>query len=79
MELITKDNDKMDAEFMRYSIDTMNKMKLVAGDPAKGERIGYLDRARLEEQAATLLSTGLLKEPMPVDKFVSFDFTPPKL
>ncbi len=78
MALITKDNDKMDADFMRYSIDTMNKLKLVAGDPAKGEGIGRLDRQRLEEQGAMLLSTGLLKEPMPVDKFVLFDFPPPE-
>jgi NitT/TauT family transport system substrate-binding protein len=78
MALITKDNEKMYADFMQYSIDTMNRLKLVSGDPANGEGIGRLDRKRLEEQAAVLLSTGLLKEPMAVEKFVSFDFPPPQ-
>lgn len=78
MALITKDNKKMDADFMRFSIDTMNKLKLVSGDPARGEGIGRLDRKRLEEQAAVLYSTGLLKEPMAVERFISFDFPPPE-
>ena len=79
MALITKDNDKMDADFMRYSIATMNELKLVAGDPTKGEGIGRLNRQRLEEQGTLLLSTGLLKKPMAVEEFVSFDFPAPNL
>ena len=79
MELITKDNDKMSPDFMRYAISTMNELALVTGDAAKGERIGLLDRQRIEEQGAMLLTTGLLKEPMPADKYVSFDFLPPQL
>lgn len=78
MALITKDNEKMDADFMRFSIDTMNKLKLVSGDSALGEGIGRLDRKRLEEQAAVLHSTGLLKAPMAVERFISFDFPPPE-
>jgi len=79
MALITKDNDKMYEEFMRYSISTMNELQLVAGDPAKGEAIGRLDPRRLEQQGEMLRSTGLLREPMALERFVNFDFLPPEL
>jgi NitT/TauT family transport system substrate-binding protein len=79
MALITKDNEKMDEEFMRFSIAEMNRHRLVAGDPAKGERIGLLTRERLEAQSATLTSLGMLPAPLPVEKFATLEFEPPVL
>jgi len=77
MALIMKDNDKMSPEFMRFSIDEMNKNQLVSGFPEKGERTGLLTRERLEAQVANLVELGMLKAPLPLEKFVSFDFLPP--
>lgn len=79
MALISKDNDKMDAEFMRFSIDAMNRYQLVAGDPAKGERIGLITRERIDAQITSLVETKLLPAPMPAEKIATFDFPPPTL
>lgn len=75
--LIQADNDKMDDEFIDYSVDSMNRNRLVAGDPAKGEYIGLLLRERMEEQVRALTEAGLLTVPMPLERFVSFDFMAP--
>lgn len=77
MALISKDNDKMDVEFMRFSIDAMNRYKLVAGDPTKGERIGLITRERIEAQVASLVEAKLLSAPIPAEKIATFDFPPP--
>ncbi|MBC8012033.1 MAG: ABC transporter substrate-binding protein, partial [Burkholderiales bacterium] len=77
MALISKDNEKMDADFMRYSIRIMNERRLVAGDPAKGERIGLITRERIEGMVENLASTGLLTAPLPAEKIAAFDLVPP--
>lgn len=77
MALITKDNEKMFEEFMRFSIRIMNERSLVAGDPAKGERIGLITRERIENMMTTLLSTGLLTAPIPLEKIAAYDIDPP--
>ncbi len=73
MALITKDNDKMDGDFMRYSIDAMNKYKLVTGDATQGERIGLIKRERIENMVSTLVATGMLPAPIPADQIAAFD------
>lgn len=75
--LIAARNEKMTDAFMDYSIAAMKKFQLVSGDPAKAERTGLLDRARLEQTAALLHSIGMIHEPMPVEKFATLDFNPP--
>ena len=79
MALISKDNDKMDEAFMRFSIAEMKRHRLVAGHAERGERIGLLTRERLEGQVAALMETGLLKEPMEVERFASLDFPAPEV
>jgi NitT/TauT family transport system substrate-binding protein len=75
--LIAARNEKMTDAFMDYSIAAMKKFQLVSGDPALGERTGLLDRTRLQQTSDLLHSIGLIRDPMPVDKFATLDFNPP--
>lgn len=79
MALISRHNEKMDPEFMRYSIRIMNERSLVSGDQAEGERIGLIKRTRVQAQIDQLLSYGLLKEPIPAERVAVFDLEPPVL
>lgn len=79
MALISRHNEKMDPEFMRYSIRIMNERALVGGDPAKGERIGLIERARVQAQIDQLLAYGLLKETIPAERVAAFELEPPTL
>jgi NitT/TauT family transport system substrate-binding protein len=74
--LIAAKNNIMTAEFMAYSIKAMNDLKLVSGDPAKGEFTGQLTAARLEKQIKLLQEVGVLDKPVAVDDVATFEFIP---
>jgi NitT/TauT family transport system substrate-binding protein len=57
----------------------MVENRLVGGDPAKGEQIGLITRARLQEQMDILVQLKIIPAPIPVEKFASFAFLPPAL
>ena len=77
--LIMADNDKMSSEFIDFSIEAMKDNKLVAGDPAAGERTGLLKRGRMQKLSESLAELGVLPAVMPLEDYVSFDFLPPEL
>jgi NitT/TauT family transport system substrate-binding protein len=77
MALIAASNDKMSEEFMRFSIAEMNRHRLVAGRPEKGERTGLITRERMEGQVKALLEIGLLRAPIEVDRLAVYDALPP--
>lgn len=79
MALISRDNEKMDADFMNYSIRAMNERRLVTGHAERGERIGLITRERLQAQMDALVALGMLKEPLPLERVAAFDFDPPAL
>lgn len=72
--LIRAHNDKMEEDFMSFTIASLNENRLVAGYPEKGESIGALSPQRLEEQVAQLAEIGLLAPKTPVDKFAALEF-----
>jgi NitT/TauT family transport system substrate-binding protein len=76
MALIAASNDKMSEEFMRFSIAEMNRHRLVAGRPEKGERTGLITRERMEGQVQALLEIGLLRAPIPVEQLAIYDALP---
>lgn len=65
-------------EFMAYSIQAMKDYQLVLGDPARGERMGQLDPARLERQIKLLQEMDALDRPVKLDDVVTFEFLPPE-
>jgi NitT/TauT family transport system substrate-binding protein len=75
--LLAKLRDDLTPEFMAYSIKAMNDYQLVAGNPAKGERVGLLTAARLEKQIKILQEVGVLDKPVAVSDVATFDFIPP--
>ena len=74
--LIAAKNNIMTPEFMAYSIKAMNDLKLVSGDPAKGEFTGQLTAARLEKQIKLLQEVGVLDRPVAVSDVATFEFIP---
>jgi len=66
--LLEKARDDLTPDFMAYSIKAMNDYQLVAGDPAKGERVGLLTAARLEKQIKILQEVGVLDHPVAVGR-----------
>ncbi len=77
--MIASRNEAMNEEFMTFSIDTMRENRLVDGDPDQNERIGLLQRDRLTEMGESLVDLGVLREPLALEAYVSFEFLPPEL
>ncbi|MCC5023170.1 MAG: ABC transporter substrate-binding protein [Candidatus Synoicihabitans palmerolidicus] len=72
--LIASRNENMSEQFMEFSRQAMLENHLVEGDATKGERVGVLQRSRLTELADRLFKWGILREPIPLDAYVTFEF-----
>jgi NitT/TauT family transport system substrate-binding protein len=77
MAMIRSHNEKMDDEFMLYSIDAMKRYQLVEGRKERNGRIGLIQRERITEQMQIMLDTGLLRAPIPLERIVAWDITAP--
>ncbi len=75
-KLILERNSKMVAPQIAFSRQAVIERKLVAGDPAKGDRIGLITRKRMQQQADDMVTLGMLPSALPLEKFVRFDFLP---
>ena len=73
---ILSENSSQTPGMADYSLEAMKTYRLVEGDPAKGERIGLITPARMTALMNTLVDLRVLDAPMPLDRFVSFDFLP---
>jgi len=69
-------NPRMNAKFIGFSVGAMREYRLVAGDPAAGEAIGRLDRARIAQQISQLQESGNLDHPVSVDEVMDAEFLP---
>jgi NitT/TauT family transport system substrate-binding protein len=76
---IQAENASESPALMDYSIAAMKRYQLVEGDPAQGESMGMLRAPRLSAMVQTLIDLKVLDTPMPLEKFVTFDFLPPAL
>jgi NitT/TauT family transport system substrate-binding protein len=70
-------NLQMTPDFLAFSIGAMKRYRLVTGDPARGEAIGRLSRARLARQIEQLSLIGALDRPVTVDDVADFQFLSP--
>jgi NitT/TauT family transport system substrate-binding protein len=77
--LIAARNPAMDAAFMTFGHTTLRELGLVTGDPTKNEYLGLLHRPRLQGLSDTLHDLGILTAPLPLERFVSFEFLPDQL
>jgi NitT/TauT family transport system substrate-binding protein len=69
-------NALMTPDVMAFSRDAMKSLRLVQGDPARGERTGQITRARIAHQIETLQSLGQLGKPLQVEDVAAFGFAP---
>ncbi|MBL9216396.1 MAG: ABC transporter substrate-binding protein [Opitutaceae bacterium] len=74
--LLAAKRSDLPAEFMTYSIKAMNDYRLVAGDPAKGERVGLLTAARIQKQIDLLREIGVLDRHVGVADVAALEFVP---
>jgi NitT/TauT family transport system substrate-binding protein len=77
--LIMKLNDTNTEGFVDFSFNTMRDQHFIAGNAESGERLGLMTRARMQEQVDMLARLKILKEPIPLDRFVRFDLLPSEL
>ena len=76
---IQAENPSQTPGLIDYSLSAMKEYKVVEGDAAKGERTGLVTPERMNALQQTLVELKILDAPMPLDRFVSFDFLPPGL
>lgn len=76
---VAQANPSQTPALIDYSIAAMKRYHLVEGDAAKGERAGLLTKERFEALSGVLLEIGALSAPLPLERYVSFDFLPPEL
>jgi NitT/TauT family transport system substrate-binding protein len=72
-------NAAMTEDFLAFSTGAMRDNRFVTGDPARGERLGLMTRRRMQEQVDLFVRLGVIPAPLPLDRFVSFDYLPPDL
>ena len=73
---IMKRNPQMSAELLAFSRGELINRHLVTGDPAQGERIGALSRARIERELATLRELKILEVPVTFEQVATTEFLP---
>ena len=73
---LAKANAMMTPDVMAYSRDAMSRLRLVQGDPARGERTGQITRERLARQIDILQSLGQLGRSVTVDEVAAFGLAP---
>jgi NitT/TauT family transport system substrate-binding protein len=78
-EHILKISPSMEMDGMRFSYVRMRELRLVEGDPARGESMGAVDPRRWEELNATLLDLGVISKIPLLSEVVSTNFTPAAL
>jgi len=69
-------NALMTPDVMAFSREAMKSLRLVQGDPARGERTGLITRERIAQQIETLQSLGQLGKPLQVDDVAAFGLVP---
>lgn len=77
--MIAARNPAMDPDRLAYGRNTLRRLQLVEGDPTRGDALGLLRRARLQRLADTLHELELLSTPLPLERFVTFEFLPDEL
>ncbi len=68
--MIAARNPIMTEAFMQYSVETMIALNLVTGDEGGLDRIGFIDRQRLQQQIQQLQEIGLLESTPDLDRLV---------
>lgn len=72
-------NKQMVPEFIAFSVGAMKQYGLVDGDPAKGDKLGRIDPARLAGELKQLAELGLLGRPLQVSDVFDERFLPAEL
>lgn len=75
-EALAAANPLMKPDIMAFSRDAMRRLRLVEGDPEKGEAAGVLQRERLAGQIGILRDLGLLSRDLGIEDVVEFGIFP---
>jgi NitT/TauT family transport system substrate-binding protein len=71
-------NRQMVPEFIAFSVDTMKKYHLVAGDPSAGETYGQIRPDRLDQELKQLAEIEMLDRPVTLAEVFDPRFLPPE-
>ena len=73
---LQKANALMTPDVMAFSREAMKTLRLVQGDPARGERTGLITRERIARQIEILQSLGQLGKALTVEDVAAFGLAP---
>jgi len=76
---LVKISPSMELDGMRFSYVRMRELKLVEGDPSKGESMGAIDLGRWEELGRSLKELGVISRIPAVSEVVTVAFVPAAL
>ena len=76
---LAKISPSMELDGMRFSYVRMRELKLVEGDPSKGESMGAIDLGRWEELGRSLKELGVISRIPAVSEVVTVAFVPAAL
>jgi NitT/TauT family transport system substrate-binding protein len=78
--MLAEQNPKMtDQGFIEFCVKTMRDYRFVEGDPSRGEQLGMLDWARLQENIDFMHQAGMIQDIKTPDGAVSLEFLPEPL
>ena len=67
-QLLISLNQKLDPEFVTYSMKTIAEMQLITGDPTKGDYVGKLDPARIQASIDDLNEVNALENKVTLEQ-----------
>ncbi|HZZ20929.1 MAG TPA: ABC transporter substrate-binding protein [Opitutaceae bacterium] len=76
-KLIFARNQAMTDAFIAFSTDSLKENRFSRGNPALGERLGLMTPERMQQQVDIFVKLKALNSPLPLERFVTFQFVPP--
>jgi NitT/TauT family transport system substrate-binding protein len=76
VDAILQRNSKTTRDFVEASVTVLRDMKIIAGDPARGEYVGKMTPDRLRDQIRMMADIHEIDAPYPLENLASFDFSP---
>jgi NitT/TauT family transport system substrate-binding protein len=67
----------MTEDFIAFSTQALKDERFLRGNPALGEYLGLMTPKRMQEQVDIFLRLKTLSAPVPLERFVTFNFLPP--
>lgn len=77
--IASKNRDYQDQGFIDFAVSTMQKYRLIRGEPEKGEEVGMMTYERMQKTIDQMISIDLLDNVTRAEEIMSIAYLPPHL